>query len=770
MSVLRTIALAIVLLAPQAHAQDWTPPPYPLAPNRQMSPTAALRKLPEGVKPPKIDGRINDAAWEHATALGPLTQQSPHEGAEPTYPTDVRVLFDDKFFYVSVRAWDPEPVKLITKVMRRDTSQRPDDRILITIDTFHDKRNGYMFSTNPNSARYEGIIENNQPPKIEWDGIWYAKAKVDAEGWTCEFAFPFQTLAFDPKKTSWGFNVMRSIRRMNEESRWASWRQNKFPPDMSEAGTLTGIEGDVGGLGLDIVAGGAIGGFRDRERSVDPLTGSADVDHEYFSTLDPTLDVFYKLTPSVTGALTFNTDFSDAEVDSRQVNLDRFALFFPETRDFFLQDAGIFDFGGLGEQINFLEVSNPNGMPFFTRKLGIYSGGEIVDIRAGAKVTGRVGRLGFGVLDVQMEDPDHIGHKNLSVARAKVNLGAESTLGLIATHGDPNSSGSGTTVGGDFRLRSHSLVGGGNNIELMGFALHTHTPGVSGDDDAYGLRFRYPNDIWFFDAAWAHIGAEYDPKLGFINRPGVEQFSFNGRKRWRPASGRVRFYDTYLDAQLVQNTDGKLETLLISPTFIEIHNALDDFVYFAAEARSEILFAEFTIAPGIVIPSHANGRRYDWGRGLVGIGMAQSRPLALYFDYSYGGFFGGTLHSIKGNLEWRASKHFFGQIEYVENKADLPGAFADLMTCAGAACQGDFTQRLVRLRAQYIFNPDLSWDTFVQYDNLTDSVGWNSRVRWIIQPGQDFTVTWNQGVDVAGHDFRFQSTGLTGKLAWTLRF
>ena len=245
-------AAALAFAAGLAQAEAQSARPYPLAPNRQMSPTAELRKLPAGVQPPKIDGRINDPAWQHATALGPLTQQSPHEGAEPTYPTDVRVLFDDDFFYVSVRAWDPQPDKLIAKTMRRDTSQRPDDRVLITIDTFHDKRNGYMFSTNPNSARYEGIIENNQPPHIEWDGIWYAKAKVDAEGWTCEFAFPFQTLAFDPKTTNWGFNVMRSVKRINEESRWASWRQNKFPPDMSEAGTLTGIEGDVGGLGLEI--------------------------------------------------------------------------------------------------------------------------------------------------------------------------------------------------------------------------------------------------------------------------------------------------------------------------------------------------------------------------------------------------------------------------------------------------------------------------------------------------------------------------------------
>ena len=825
---LASAAIALVAASVGAEAPA---PPYPLAPNREMSPTAALKKLPDGVRAPKIDGRIDDSAWEHATALGAFTQQSPHEGAEPTYPTDVKVLFDDKFFYVAVRAWDPEPEKLITKVMRRDTSQRSDDRVLITIDTFHDKRNGYMFSTNPNSARWEALIENNQTVRDQWDGIWFAKARIDAEGWTCEFAFPFQSLAFDPAVTSWGFNVARSVRRINEESRWASWRQNKFPLDMSEAGTLNGIEGVVPGIGLDVVPYGAVGGFL--ERNVDEINfPPKQVEHRDFSTLDGGLDAFYKLTPSITGALTFNTDFSDSDVDARQVNLDRFALFFPETRDFFLQDAGIFDFGGIGEQIQFNEISSPNGMPFFTRKIGIFSDptgvadAGILDIRGGAKVTGRVGRLNFGVMNVQLEDFElhcdldaargdrecgskpnaaretnlRIGNKNLSVARAKWNVGAESTAGAIVTYGDPNSPGSGSTVGLDFRLRS-SHARGNQIAELIGWAQHTNVSGKarefralvpdpgfgtrfddfdSRSDQAYGLRFRYPNDHWFVDASWSRIGEDFDHALGFVNRSGVDQFHTFARKRWRPASGYVRNYDTFLKADLVQDRDGHLETLILNPTFLEIHNQLDDFIYLGAESRSEIIsdvdiYTEcggFYIneTPLICIPA----KRFDWRRVQLGFGMAQSRPVALFLDYSYGGFFGGKLHSIDASAELRLNKHFFGQIDYIENRAS--GVSNELCTLAGPPClvdQQDFVQRLVRLRAQFIFTPDLSWDTFVQYDNLSGGVGWNSRLRWILQPGNEVVVIWNQSHgtnDVEGRDFRFQSAGLTSKLSWTFRF
>jgi hypothetical protein len=752
-----------------------------------------------------------------------------------------------------VRAWDPEPGKLIKKVMRRDTSQRSDDRVLITIDTFHDKRNGYMFSTNPNSGRYEALIENNQTVRTEWDGIWFAKANVDAEGWSCEFAFPFQSLAFDPAVTTWGFNVARSVRRINEESRWASWRQNKFPLDMSEAGTLTGIEGVVPGIGLDVVPSGAIGGFV--ERNVDEVHTQNPIEHRDYSALDPALDVYYKITPSITGALTFNTDFSDSDIDARQVNLDRFALFFPETRDFFLQDAGIFDFGGIGEQIQFNEVSNPNGMPFFTRKVGIFSDPtgvadtDILDIRAGAKVTGRVGRLNFGVMNVQLEDYDlhcdldvsrgsrecgskrvspapasslreanlEIGNKNLSVARAKWNLGTESTAGVIATYGDPNSPGSGSTIGMDFRLRS-SHVRGNQTAELIGWAQRTNLSGKArefrqlvpdlgagprGDDfdsksdEAYGLRFRYPNDHWFVDASWTRIGENFTPTLGFVNRPGIDQLHVFARKRWRPASGYVRNYDSFLKADLVQGLDGHLETLIINPTFLEIHNALDDFIYIGAESRSEIIrdVDLYTECSGFYINEHPlicipgrdvatdladRERRYDWRRVQLGFGMAQSRPIALYLDYSYGGFFGGKLHSIEASAELRLSKHFYGQVDYVENRAQsIPNALCVPLvippntTPSCSTSQLAFVQRLVRLRAQVILTPDISWDTFVQYDNLSHSVGWNSRLRWILQPGNELVIIWNQSQganDIEGRDFRFQSAGLTSKLSWTFRF
>ena len=395
-----------------------------------------------------------------------------------------------------------------------------------------------------------------------------------------------------------------------------------------------------------------------------------------------------------------------------------------------------------------------------------------------------------------------IGNKNLSVARAKWNVGAESTAGAIVTYGDPNSPGSGSTVGLDFRLRS-SHARGNQIAELIGWAQHTNVSGKarefralvpdpgfgtrfddfdSRSDQAYGLRFRYPNDVWFVDASWTRVGDDFTPTLGFVNRTGIDQFHAFSRRRWRPAASYVRNYDSLLELDYVRGLDGRMQTLIVNPTFLEIHNALDDFVYLGAESRSEVIsdvdegvFGEcrgFYIneTPLICIPA----KRFDWRRVQLGFGMAQSRPVALFLDYSYGGFFGGKLHSIDASAELRLNKHFFGQIDYIENRAS--GVSNELCTLAGPPClvdQQDFVQRLVRLRAQFIFTPDLSWDTFVQYDNLSGGVGWNSRLRWILQPGNELVIIWNQAHgtnDVEGRDFRFQSAGLTSKLSWTFRF
>ncbi len=751
-----------VLLASAATADD--------------APWVFVTRLPDGVAAPELDGQLDDPAWQEANAIGPLTQVVPVEGGTPTERTEVRVLYDDDAFYLAVRAYDREPEKLIASAMRRDASLTSDDRITFLIDTFHDHRNAYLFSTNPNAARFDGILENNTTFRTEWDGIWNAKARVDAEGWTCEFRIPFKTISFDPAIHTWGFNLLRNVRRRNEENRWTSWKQNKFLTDVSEVGHLVGLSELEQGVGLDVVLSGVARNFHDRRQEDTSANGHRERSYDQ---LDPSLDAFYKLTPSTTGALTINTDFSDADVDARQVNLDRFALFFPETRDFFLQDAGIFDFAHF--RTTGSEPPNNNGLPFFSRRIGIAGDGEEVPLRAGLKVTGREGRFNFGLLNAQMGDSGDVGPQNLSVLRGKWNLGEESTVGFIATHGDPSSDGSNSLAGLDARLRT-SQIADDQVLQLDLFGEKSHTPGLRGDEWAGGAILSYPNDRWNGSLGFVHIGASFAPALGFVNRPDTHDYTADLRRRWRPTGSWIRSVDVAFDSRLVTSTEGALETILFTPTLFQINNQQGDFVAPFVALRTERLEQGFEIASDALIPAG----RYDWARPGISFGTATSRPLAANVTFSSGRFFSGELRSLDVTLEWRPGKHLFSSLRYLQNQGRLDETCvsdASGVVLPDAACgapgttrfSGDFTQRLVQWRVNVVFTPNLSWDTFLQWDQDSQDLGWNSRLRWIVEPGQELVLIWNQGVET--HDlerdrsaFLPTSTELTGKVVWTFRF
>lgn len=694
-------------------------------------PSAELSALPEGVAAPEIDGRLDDPAWQHATLLGPLTQVIPIQGARPSEPTEIRISYDRDALYIGVHAFDAQPDKIVAKGMVRDGSLRADDRITLLFDTFHDHRNGYLFSTNPNGARVDGLVANNGSFKSEWDGIWYAKARRTDDGWVCEFAIPFKTVGFDPNASTWGFNVMRNVRRRNEENRWASARQNKSLIDMSEAGELTGLRGMEQGLGLDLKPAVAIGWTRDRQN---------DRSH---TNLDPSLDVFYRVTPSVTAAFTANTDFSDAVVDARQVNLSRFSLFFPETRDFFLQDAGIFDFPVGGGRAT-------NGIPFFSRRIGISDRGDVIPIRVGAKITGRTGPVNFAALNVQMASYGDVDAKNLSVGRVKLNIGEESFVGLIATHGDPASNGSNSLIGGDLNLRTSKLFGG-QILEFRTWLQHTSTSGEIGDDTAWSVRLAYPNDRWNWSLDVKEIGEDFNPALGFANRPESRQSSAFLRRRWRPVGSAVRIADLGAFGLLVTDLGNDLESLFLLPS-ARIENHPGDFLQLEASFVTEILEDLFEILPGIILPTD----RYDFARATLSIGTATSRTLAAQLSFGAGSFWSGHIRSGRAVLEWRPSKHFFASIVYLQNSLRLP--------------EGNFSTRLGRLNVKVAFTPDLSWETFLQFDNLSNSMGWNSRLRWIVRPGEELIFVWNQALKVEDYDFQGSRTNLIGKLAWTFRF
>ena len=334
------------------------------------------------------------------------------------------------------------------------------------LDPFHDRRSGYRFMTNPNGLRQEGLFQNISEEQWDWEGIWYTASTIDEQGWVTEIAIPFKTLSFDPSNDTWGINFRRAIARRDERTGWVSRNRNSDP---STSGTVVGLTGLEQGVGLDIVPSLSVSERR-------PFDGTAST-----TDTDPSLDLFYKITPSLTGALTINTDFSATEVDDRQVNLTRFGLFFPEKRDFFLQDADIFEFGGLEE----------NGRPFFSRRIGLSDDGTPIDLEVGGKLTGRVGPLEHRRAQRApgRRSARRVPADNATVARASANLLEESSIGMIVTEGNPGSTVDNSLAGVDFLYRNSRLPGG-KLVEVGAWVQESDTDGETADQSAHGLRVR----------------------------------------------------------------------------------------------------------------------------------------------------------------------------------------------------------------------------------------------------------------------------------------
>lgn len=675
--------------------------------------------------PPIIDGHMDEAAWNEGGLIDQLTQVLPDTGGEPSQRTEIRILTDGETLFVGFRCFDTDPEQIVANRMLRDGFPFFDDRVGIALDTFNDHRNGYFFETNPRGMRHDVLLEGENF-EISWDAIWFVEASIDDEGWTAEIAIPFSSLSFDPESDIWGFNVNRGIRRNDEENRWADPAPQRFLSNLGNAGVLEGMLGADQGLGLRIAPAGIV------RRVDDHVLGTDDTDFE------PTVDIFYKVLPSVTAAVTANTDFGEIEVDERQVNLSRFALFFPEKRDFFLEDGLIFGFGDISR----------NGRPFFSRRIGLAGDGARVPILVGGKLTGRLGPVKLGVLNTYVDDHGDSQKQNLLVARPAVNVLGESTVGAIITNGDPEGEGHSTTVGADFLYRNSNWRGTDKSVGASFWFAKSINEGVSGNDQGFGAKFEYPNDLinWLLGAE--ELQADYDPALGFVNRSDIRHYFGSFRYRTRPASGPWRTIDQRVFGQIFTDTDNNLESTNFIFRPLVLATPVGDTFELAYQSRFEDVEDPFAI---LDIPLG----RYRFDEGSVRMFTSRNRPLQGHVEVGYGTFFDGRRTRVDVGLEWRPSYHWFFELDYEFNGIQFP--------------RGASPTHLAGLRVNLQFTPNISWVTFVQYDNLSDGVGLNSRFHWIVQDGREFFIVLNHGFGLSDG---IEATGTEAvlKAVWTFTF
>jgi hypothetical protein len=688
---------------------------------------------PKSVVVPKIsgrielDGRLDDTEWQEAVKITDFQQFSPGNGEPPSEPTEFLLALDDDNLYVAVRFTDSDPAGIKRSQLVQGQGVFNDDYAQILLDTFNDRRTGYIFYVNPNGVQRDGLLLGGVSYNMDWDGIWQAASSVNDSGWQAEIAIPFKTLSFDRNADTWGINLIRSIRRKREEVAW-SQRDRRITLDVS--GELRGMRGREQGRGLDLVPSASIS---ERENFI---ANSSSV------IIKPSLDAFWRITPSLVGALTLNTDFSATDVDDRQVNLTRFSLFFPEKRDFFLEDSEIFEFGGLTQ----------NGRPFFSRTIGLSATGQPIDLEAGARLTGKIGRNSLGVLAVRQESAGSFEAENVFVARGYRSFGEQSTIGGIITSGDPSGSGNNTLYGVDLALRDQRRYGG--LVEARAWMQQSSTPGRKGDEAAWGASLAWPNDRIEALLSYTEIGRDFRPALGFANRTGISEFlaSYSYRHRFEKG-GLLRSWRHGVEASEIRDDAGGLESRRFVIMPFSLDNQPGDILSMGLERQTEVIRRPFVLPGGVRVPVG----RYDFDRVRLYGQTAGFRPVAFNWDFGAGDFYDGTRGDARVGINWRPNRHWALGTTFQTNRLELQS--------------GDFTTRVWSMNANYAFNVRWAWLNVAQYDNVSKRIGLNSRLRWWPAQGQVayLVVNYDWREDARG-DFQPFLAETTVKFTYTFRY
>ena len=678
---------------------------------------------------PKIDGLLDETEWRKATRFSNFGQVEPREGKAPTEKTEVWVMRTDEALYLGIKCYDRTPAGVLARDRRRDSTGSGDDRLRIVIDPFARGTEGYFFGLAAGGARGDGVVRNGNRPAMEWDCIWDAKTRVTAEGWVAEVEIPFRSIAFEPDQESWGFNVERVVRRKEEKLRWASATRAKSLYALEGAGRITGMRNLKTGLGLDV-----------RPTAVARWREEADGSSSF--EIEPSLDAFYRFTPSLTGTFTWQTDFADTEVDRRVVNTSRFPLFFPEKRAFFLEDARYFRYGGIRR----------SPLPFHSRTIGLSADGERVPIEMGGKLTGKVGRWNLGFLGVGLESQGTLEADEVFAGRVTYDLFRESRVGAIVTDGDPRGNGSARTYGLDFHLKNSRFLGrNGKTAELIGWLMQTDNDGV--EDYGWGLTAIYPNNPFYARVGIQRVGEDLDPAMGFVRRPGIYEFTSFFSYEIEPEASDW----SEVDFDFAMNFDTDLEGKMLSEEYefeVDLERKGGGSVKVGVVHERERFLSDFEIADGVVVPEGD----YRYTRAFAGFDTPSSWKWGVNCEVSMGQYLGGHRQGVDVNVFWKPSPSWAARISASQDWYQLPG--------------GDFDTLVVNSSVQWTPTTDLLFTSDIQYDNVSEEIGINGRMRWTVQPGSDVYFVVNQSLARVGADRRFESTGreAVAKVGWTWRF
>ncbi len=669
------------------------------------------------VQEPVIDGKvIGDEVWEKLVPIDQLIQTKPNAGFPATEKTEVRIGYTATTFYLSVICYDSDPSKLVVSDARRDATLDNTDSFLFILDTFHDRQNGFIFGTNPIGIEYDGQVDNegqgNQSQNrqqqgtiggfnLNWDAAFVVKSMVGEFGWSAEFAIPLRTLRFaSGKDQTWGFNFQRNIRKTNEIAYWAALPIQFDLKRLSLGGSLSGLDlQSPGNLKfIPYVLGKASKDFNETpaETEYKPAVGA---------------DIKYSITSAVTLDLTYNTDFAQVEVDQQQINLDRFNLFFPEKRPFFLENAGQFSVGSPGE----VDL-------FFSRRIGIGPNGEIVPIIGGARLSGKVNNTNMGFLNMFTEDVESLGIKknNFNVARINQQIGQRSSVGGIYVNRN------GLESSDDYN-RAYAVDGKwgiGKKATISGYYAKSESPEDSLNTNSFKLASNYEWNGVRATLAYTEVGEGFNPEVGYLLRSGFrkpealifKQVRMNGKYGLLEVRPHVSYRSYWNYSNFLETSFLHVDNHWVWINGLEIHTGIN----FTTEGVVDAFkISGITVDPGTYNHEEAQ---------LVFI----TNPSKMFYVSTrsiLGGSFGGTRYLNSGTVGFRVGDKFNSEYTFAVNDLRLPNG-SDVATLLGA-------------RLSYSFTPRLNFQAFAQYNSNIDLWSFNVRFSILEQANTGLFVVYN---------------------------
>jgi hypothetical protein len=684
---------------------------------------------------PRIDGRLNDPAWQGAPVINGFLMVEPRPGEAPSEKTEAWVVYDAHSLYIGVYCHDSEPGRIAANSMAHDSgggdgggmgygygfhgsSTSSDDLVRVLLDPFQDKRNAYVFFVNPRGARGEGLVYAGAS-SLNWDGIWDAEASRLNDGWSAEIRIPFKTISFKPGLSVWGLNIERTVARKQETSRLSGTTLDSNFNNPNEAALLAGIEGVKQGTGITFRPYGLV-----RTAGEDPSSNTKT------RSVDGGFDLYKSFTPNLVGVVSYNMDFAETEADERRINLTRFPMFFPEKRMFFLEGSENFSFS-----------SSISFTPFFSRTVGLYNGTQI-PVLFGTKLYGKIGSTNLTFLDVQTRAavvPDtstggtlELPSTNLLAARVTQNIFAQSKVGFILTNGSQTGE-KNSLLGMDFNYSSSKFLGD-KNIMLAAWGVYNWNETEAGRHHGFGFRANYPNDLWNVQSTYAYYGEALDPGLGYMMRQGIQTGFVMVGFQPRPTGGflakavRQFFFNT--SADYYWDLAGHLETSTLSASPLSFRTQSGESFGFSVVGNHDVLPYDWPVSDGVVIPAGP----YTYTSYRLNASSAGHRPVVVEAGWNFGGFYSGHIDNVNLGLT-------------LKFKGYATLAF-DTNLVRGRLPEGDFSENVYQLKADIFLSPDLGLMNYIQYDDISNTLGWNARLRWQITPGNEvylvYTRNWER--------------------------